>query len=73
MSYSSVLLSIPMCQAQLNRTDFRSVAPGSGVYGGSPPPKPWALDSDGRPIVSAATIATRVRIILLIEVIVISS
>ena len=31
-SYSSVLRSMPMCQAQLNSTDFRSFAPAAGVY-----------------------------------------
>src|SRR5688572_24081810 len=38
-SYSSVLRSMPMCQAQLNSTDFRSFAPAAGVYS-SPSPAP---------------------------------
>src|SRR5580765_4711349 len=41
MSYSSLLRSMPVYQAQLNRTDFRSFAPAAGVYGGAPrPPRP---------------------------------
>src|SRR5689334_3447174 len=40
-SYSSLLRSMPVYQAQLNRTDFRSFAPAAGVYGGAPrPPRP---------------------------------
>src|SRR5438094_5186671 len=31
---------MPMYQAQLNRTDFRSFAPAAGVYGGAPRPRP---------------------------------
>src|SRR5262245_3503747 len=31
---------MPMYQAQLNRTDFRSFAPGAGVYAGPPRPRP---------------------------------
>src|SRR6516162_7663202 len=38
-SRSSVLRSMPVYQAQLNRTDFRSFAPAAGVYSGSPPPR----------------------------------
>src|SRR5262249_11957746 len=40
MSYSSLLRSMPVYQAQLNRTDFRSFAPAAGVYGGAPPRPP---------------------------------
>src|SRR5262245_49636290 len=41
MSYSSLLRSMPVYQAQLNRTDFRSFVPAVGVYGGAPrPPRP---------------------------------
>src|SRR4029453_4478119 len=39
-SYSSVLRSIPVYQAQLNRTDFRSFAPAAGVYSGASPWRP---------------------------------
>src|SRR6185503_19497119 len=39
-SYSSLLRSMPMYQAQLNRTAFRSFAPGAGVKGGAPRPRP---------------------------------
>src|SRR5713101_9327322 len=40
-SYSSLLRSMPMYQAQLNRTAFRSFAPAAGVYSGAPrPPRP---------------------------------
>src|SRR6185369_1841916 len=39
-SYSSLLRSMPMYQPQLNRTDLRSFAPGAGVYGGAPRPRP---------------------------------
>src|SRR5437867_10849065 len=38
-SYSSLLRSIPVYQAQLKRTAFRSFAPAAGVYCG-PPPRP---------------------------------
>src|SRR5262245_55234809 len=38
-SYSSLLRSMPVYQAQLNRTDFRSFAPAAGVYA-APPPRP---------------------------------
>src|SRR5262249_26186485 len=38
-SYSSLLRSIPVYQAQLKRTAFRSFAPAAGVYSG-PPPRP---------------------------------
>src|ERR1051326_2055233 len=42
-SRSSVLRSMPVYQAQLNRTAFRSFAPAAGVYGGAPrPPRPPA-------------------------------
>src|SRR5262249_5455053 len=40
MSYSSLLRSMPVYQAQLNRTDFRSFASFAGVYGGAPRPRP---------------------------------
>src|SRR5262245_4203382 len=41
MSYSSLLRSMPVYQAQLKRTAFRSFAPAAGVYGGAPrPPRP---------------------------------
>src|SRR5262245_30265154 len=39
-SYSSLLRSIPVYQAQLNKTDLRSCAPAAGVYGGAPAPRP---------------------------------
>src|SRR5262245_61213987 len=39
-SYSSLLRSMPVYQAQLNRTDLRSFAPAAGVYCGAPPPRP---------------------------------
>src|SRR5215470_1408371 len=39
-SYSSLLRSMPMYQAQLNRTAFRSFAPAAGVYDGAPKPRP---------------------------------
>src|SRR6185436_2362342 len=39
-SYSSLLLSMPMYQPQLNITDFRSFAPAAGVNGGAPRPRP---------------------------------
>src|ERR1700681_1195217 len=39
-SRSSLLRSMPMYQAQLNRTAFRSFAPAAGVYNGAPPPRP---------------------------------
>src|SRR5215468_5125430 len=40
-SYSSLLRSMPVYQAQLKRTAFRSLAPAAGVYGGAPrPPRP---------------------------------
>src|SRR6185436_10945248 len=40
-SYSSLLRSMPMYQPQLNRTDFRSFAPGAGVKYCTPPrPRP---------------------------------
>src|SRR6185369_13030767 len=38
-SYSSLLRSMPMYQAQLNRTAFRSFAPAAGVYVGAPKPR----------------------------------
>src|SRR6185295_12492019 len=47
-SYSSLLRSMPVYQAQLNRTALRSFAPAAGVYSGAPPPPgpaprpPWA-------------------------------
>src|SRR5215468_5951276 len=60
-SYSSLLRSMPIYQAQLNRTAFRSFAPAAGVYSGAPPrpprpppcappppaPAPWAGDAAG--------------------------
>src|SRR5580704_16790602 len=36
-SRSSLLRSMPVYQAQLNRTAFRSFAPAAGVYSGAPP------------------------------------
>src|SRR5262249_25021147 len=39
-SYSSLLRSMPVYQAQLNRTAFRSFAPAAGVYSGAPPRPP---------------------------------
>src|SRR5215510_6130662 len=40
-SYSSLLRSMPMYQPQLNRTDFRSFAPGAGLKYCTPPrPRP---------------------------------
>src|SRR5262245_11279839 len=39
-SYSSLLRSMPVYQAQLNRTDFRSFASFAGVYAGPPRPRP---------------------------------
>src|SRR5271155_720531 len=52
-SRSSLLRSMPIYQAQLKRTDFRSFAPAAGVYSGPrgrpprpppcpPPPPAWA-------------------------------
>src|SRR5262245_18079520 len=42
-SYSSLRRSMPVYQAQLNITAFRSFAPAVGVYGGAPrPPRPCA-------------------------------
>src|SRR5215469_9428388 len=56
-SRSSLLRSIPIYQAQLKRTAFRSFAPGAGVYRGAPPrpprpppcapPPPWAGPAAG--------------------------
>src|SRR5215831_11377315 len=39
-SRSSLLRSIPVYQAQLKRTAFRSFAPAAGVYSGAPPRPP---------------------------------
>src|SRR5437867_571958 len=39
-SYSSLLRSMPVYQAQLNKTDLRSFAPAAGVYGCAPAPRP---------------------------------
>src|SRR2546426_231360 len=39
-SYSSLLRSMPVYQAQLNKTAFRSLAPAAGVYSGAPPRPP---------------------------------
>src|SRR5712671_6727311 len=39
-SYSSLLRSMPMYQAQLNITAFRSLAPAAGVYSAAPPRPP---------------------------------
>src|SRR5437016_13605308 len=39
-SYSSLLRSMPVYQAQLNRTALRSFAPAAGVYSGAPPRPP---------------------------------
>src|SRR4029450_7154789 len=39
-SYSSLLRSMPVYQAQLNSTAFRSFAPAAGVYNGAPRPRP---------------------------------
>src|SRR5262245_16409309 len=39
-SYSSLLRSMPVYQAQLNRTAFRAFAPAAGVYDGAPRPRP---------------------------------
>src|SRR5215469_9812047 len=39
-SRSSLLRSMPIYQAQLKRTAFRSFAPGAGVYSGAPPRPP---------------------------------
>src|SRR5262249_56997876 len=36
----TVARSMPVYQAQLNRTAFRSFAPAAGVYSGAPPPRP---------------------------------
>src|SRR5580698_8253250 len=39
-SCSALLRSMPIYQAQLKRTDFRSFAPAAGVYCAPPPPRP---------------------------------
>src|SRR5262245_43080242 len=39
-SYSSLLRSMPVYQAQLNITALRSFAPAAGVYSGAPPRPP---------------------------------
>src|SRR4029453_7289786 len=39
-SYSSLLRSMPVYQAQLKSTAFRSFAPAAGVYSGAPRPRP---------------------------------
>src|SRR5436853_1388364 len=56
-SYSSLLRSMPMYQPQLNRTDFRSFAPGAGVKGGAAGPRPprpcagaWAPAAGAAPL-----------------------
>src|SRR5215469_15530113 len=71
-SRSSLLRSMPIYQAQLKRTAFKSFAPAAGVYCGPPPrpprPPPWAgaaagacaMAEDGALIVRAAAIATLV-------------
>src|SRR5580698_3649647 len=39
-SCSELLRSMPIYQAQLKRTAFRSFAPAAGVYSAAPPPRP---------------------------------
>src|SRR4030095_10623983 len=72
-SYSSLLRSMPMYQAQLKSTAFRSFAPAAGVYRGAPrAPPACAKAEDGALIVRATAIATPVHIIPFREAIAIS-
>src|SRR5580658_3760219 len=67
-SCSELLRSMPVYQAQMKRTAFRSFAPAAGVYTGASPPRPppWAgaaagacaKAEDSVLIVSATAIAT---------------
>src|SRR5215469_4441167 len=63
-SRSSLLRSIPVYQAQLKRTAFRSFAPAAGVYSGPPPrplpppcPPPPPCSPPARPCAGACALA----------------
>src|SRR5262245_19305938 len=55
--------NMPMCQGQLNSTDFKSLAPSAGVYGGAGGPAPnCAFATTVTTIAAPAASATRAEV-----------